>query len=250
MNETSPYLIKKAETQTPSPNQPMPLITPSTTSVNESWTVKEKIVYSLLTAVGIGGTVWLGVKFYKKAIANKEENKSFDDGAPATTAKQIKMAFENDGWWGTDVTALREALTSIATQSDWDKVVKSYSKLYSSNLLKDLSDELQSSEYNEMLQIINAKPLKAGQAPQANQFKAWAKRLKAAFDKEYGIFGGTDGDAIVATLNEMPTQKAFIYTGVEYKKMYGANLMDDMKSESEFGQYDEWFAIIIKKKKS
>lgn len=216
---------------------------------NETWTLKEKVVYGLLGLAGVGGTIWLGRKIILNALANKEENKSFEDGSAATIAKQIKMAFENDGWWGTNVTALREALVSVQSQDDWDKIVKSYQKLYNSNLLKDLSDELQSTEYNEMLQIINAKPKKRGQATQANQYRAWAKRLKAAFDKEYGFLPGTDEAAIIATLNEIPTQTAFIQTGVEYKKLYGANIIDDLKSESEFGEYDEWMKIIVQKRK-
>lgn len=251
MNEPIPYLPIKQEPEGKPSSAPVPVSysTANTTSENEKWTLKEKMLYGLLTAVGIGGTIWLGTKLIKKTIANKEENKSFDEGTPATTAKQIKMAFDNDGWWGTNVTALREALVSVSSQEDWDKIIKSYNKLFSSNLIKDMSDELQSTEYNEMLQIINAKPKKKGQAPLISPYKAWAKRLKSAFDKEYGFFGGTDGEAIVATLNEMPTQKVFIYTGVEYKKLYGTNLIDDLKSESEFGQYNEWIAIITKKKK-
>jgi hypothetical protein len=250
LNEPKPYLPTKQDTEIKPVFYPESHPIANTTSENEKWTTKEKLVYGLLSVVGIGGTIWLGTKLIKKTIANKEENKSFKDGTPATIAKQIKMAFDNDGWWGTNVVSLREALISVASQADWNATVKSYNKLYNSNLLKDMADELQSTEYNEMLQIINAKPKQKGQAPQISPYKAWAKRLKSAFDKAYGFFGGTDGEAIVATLNEMPTQKAFIYTGVEYKKLYGANLIDDLKSESEFGQYKEWIAIITKKKKS
>jgi hypothetical protein len=215
----------------------------------ESWTLKEKIIYSLLGLVGVGGTVWLGRKIILNARSNKEQNQSFEDGSSATIAKQIKMAFENDGWWGTDTNALRQALVSVQSQEDWDKVVKSYQKLYNNNLFKDLSDELQSTEYNEMLQIINSKPKKRGQAPAGNQYRAWAKRLKAAFDKEYGFLPGTDDAAITTTFNEIPTQAAFIQTAVEYKKLYGTNMLEDLKAESEFGQYDEWMAIIVKKRK-
>ncbi len=251
MNEPIPYLPNTQLTENAPNSAIVPVIYKSanTTSSNEKWTTKEKVVYGLLTAVGIGGAIWLGTKLIKNTIANKEENKSFEDGTPATTAKQIKMAFENDGWWGTNVTLLRASITSVASQDEWDSIIKSYHKLYNSNLLKDMSDELQSTEYNEMLQIINAKPKKKGQAPQTSPYKAWAKRLKSAFDKAYGIFGGTDGEAIVATLNEMRTQKDFIYTGVEYKKLYGTNLINDLKSESEFGQYNEWILIITKKTK-
>lgn len=251
MNEITTYQPQQAPAtnepqHTPAANNAVPTIQQNQ---HETWTLKEKIIYSLLGLVGVGGTVWLGRKLVLDARANKEQNQSFEDGSSATIAKQIKMAFENDGWWGTNTTALRDALVSVQSQEDWDKVVKSYQKLYNSNLFKDLSDELQSTEYNEMLQIINSKPKKRGQAPAGNQYRAWAKRLKAAFDKEYGFLPGTDDAAIVATFNEIPTQAAFIQTALEYKKLYGTNMLDDLNGESEWGQYDEWLAIIAKKRK-
>lgn len=251
MNEITTYQPQKAPASiepqhTPAANNS---VTTSQQNQHETWTLKEKIIYSLLGLVGVGGTVWLGRKLILDARANKEQNQSFEDGSSATIAKQIKMAFENDGWWGTNTTALRDALVSVQSQDDWDQVVKSYQKLYNSNLFKDLSDELQSTEYNEMLQIINSKPKKRGQAPTGNQYRAWAKRMKAAFDKEYGFLPGTDDAAITATFNEIPTQAAFIQTAVEYKKLYGTNMLEDLNAESEFGQYDEWMAIIVKKRK-
>lgn len=236
MNETNTY--------------PLQVASPTVVSQQkEGWSTKEKFIYGLLGLLGVGGTIWLGTKFIKKTLANKEENKSFEDGASPTTAKQIKMAFENDGWPGTNTKALREALVSVKSQDDWNNIVKSYQKLYNSNLLKDMSDELQSTEYNEMLQIINGKPKKKGQAPAQVQYMSWAKRLKAAFDKEYGFLPGTDEAAIVATFNEIPSQAAFIQVAVEYKKLYNKNILDDLKAESE-GQYYEWMAIITQKRKS
>lgn len=249
MNEITTYQ-PKISTQSNQAIVPVENSVSTTTETKETWTLKEKLVYGLLGLAGVGGTIWLGRKIILNARANKEENKSFEDGSSATTAKQIKMAFENDGWWGTNVPALREALTSVQSQDDWNKVVKSYQKLYNNNLLKELSDELQSTEYNEMLQIINAKPQKKGQAPSVNQYRAWAKRLKAAFDKVYGFLPGTDDAAITATFNEIPTQSAFIKVGVEYKRQFGTNVLDDLKAESEFGQYDEWLSIIVSKRKS
>ncbi len=82
-----------------------------------------------------------------------------------------------------------------------------------------------------------------------NAYDAWAKRLKAAFDKVYGFLPGTDADAIVAVFNEIPTQTAFIQTAVSYKKLYGTNMLEDMQSEAEFGQYADWMKIITQKKK-
>jgi len=159
------------------------------------------------------------------------------------------MAFENDGWPGTDTTSLRNTLREISSKEEFAKIVKSYQKLYNGNLIKDMSDELQSTEYNEMLQILAGKPDKKGQAPTSIAYEAWAKRMKAAFDKSYGFFGGTDGDAIIAVFNEIPTQSAFIQVAAAYKKENGTNMLEDLKSESEFGQYNDWMKIITAKAK-
>ena len=215
----------------------------------DTWTLKEKILFSLLGVVVVGGTIYIGRKIILNKIANKEENKSFEDDTSATSAKQIKMAFENDGWPGTDTEALRNTLREIPSKEEFNKIVKSYQKLYNGNLIKDMSDELQTTEYNEMLQILAAKPDKKGQAPSSVAYTAWAKRMKAAFDKEYGFFGGTDAEAIIAVFNEIPTQTAFVKVAMEYKRLYGTNMLDDMKSESEFGQYDDWMKIITAKRK-
>lgn len=230
--------------------QPVPVQAVQPTQQDkETWTLKEKILFSLLGVVVVGGTIYIGRKIILDKIANKEENKSFEDGTSATSAKQIKMAFENDGWPGTDTESLRSTLREIPSKEEFAKVVKSYQKLYNGNLIKDMSDELQSTEYNEMLQILAAKPDKKGQAPSPVAYTAWAKRMKAAFDKEYGFFGGTDAEAIIAVFNEIPTQTAFVKVAVEYKRLYGTNMLEDMKSESEFGQYDDWMKIITAKRK-
>lgn len=216
---------------------------------NDGMSLKEKVIWTLLGAAGLTGLVVLTRKVIIKKVEDKAHEKSFEDGTPQTIAKQIKMAFENDGWWGTNTAALRNALRLISSKDEFAKVQKSYQKLYNSNLLKDMSDELQSTEYNEMLQIIAGKPIKKGQAPTINAYDAWAKRLKAAFDKVYGFMPGTDGDAIIAVFNEIPTQTAFIQTAVSFKKLYGTNMLDDMKAEAEFGQYADWMKIITSKPK-
>lgn len=227
---------------------PYAVVASPTMEQQESWTLKEKLIYSLAGIVVVGGVIYFANKYIKGMIAGNEENKSFEDGSSATYAKQIKMAFENDGWPGTDTTSLRATLREVPSKEVFDKIVKSYDKLYNENLLKDLSTELQTTEYNEMLQIINGKPLKKGQALPADAYNAWAKRFKAAFDKGYAFVGGTDADAIVAILSEIPTHAAFIKVGVAYAKLYaGKNIMTEMKSEGEFGQYDEWMKIITKK---
>jgi len=221
------------------------------TTKSKDFSVRERIAY---TAAGLGillGSFWTIRHWVRKSKENKEQNQSLQDGTPATYAKEIKMAFENDGWFGTNVTELRRVLRNIPSRAVFDKVVTAYNNLYRSNLLKDMGNELQSSEYNEMVSIITAKPaqLKANSQP-LYDYKGWAKRLKAAFDKVYGFVPGTDEDAIRAVFAEIPTQQAFQEVAKEYAKEYdGANLTTDLKSELEFWEYSNYMKMILNKPK-
>ena len=220
-------------------------------TTKDDLTLKEKLLYSLIGIGIVGGGVFFGRKLVLKGVANREEKKSFDDGTPATLAKQIKMAFENDGWWGTDTEKLRTTLREIPSKQVFLQVQASYKKLYNSNMITDMSDELQTTEYNEMLQIIAQKPDKTGGKPASSTlvYDGWAKRLKAAFDKEYGFIPGTDEEAIKAVFNEMPTQKAFIMTGIVYNKLYASNIITDLKGELEMWEYNDYMKIILSKPK-
>jgi hypothetical protein len=212
-----------------------------------SASIKNEFIYGMLGLLAVGSAIYFGRKFIWKRIANKEENSSLEEGTAPTYAKQLKMSFENDGWPGTDTTALRNTLRQIKTKGEFKQVMESYSKLYNSNLLKDMSNELQSTEYNEMIQIVAGKPEKKGIVPTKTLYTAWAKRMKAAFDKSYGLFPGTDSDAIIAVFTEMPTQTALVQTAGVYKSLFGSNMLQDLKNEGEFGQYEQWMKIIIAK---
>ena len=220
-------------------------------TTNNDLSLKEKLLYSLIGIGIVGGGVFFGRKLVLKGVANREEKKSFDEGTPATLAKQIKMAFENDGWWGTDTEKMRTTLREIPSKQVFLQVQASYKKLYNSNMITDMSDELQATEYNEMLQIIAQKPDKTGGKPTNPilSYDGWAKRLKAAFDKEYGFLPGTDEEAIKAVFNEMPTQKAFIMTGIVYNKLYASNIITDLKGELEMWEYNDYMKIILSKPK-
>lgn len=214
-----------------------------------AWTLKEKIVLGCVSLAIISGGIWLGNRYFRKRQTDKEENQTLTEGSPATFAKQIKMAFDNDGWWGTNTTALRTALQQVPSRQDWQNILQSYSKLYNANLLQDMASELQSSEYNEMLQIISAKPLKKGGPSAQSKYSAWAKRLKAAFDKVYGFIPGTDEAAVLAVIAELPTQHAFVLIGVEYKRLFGASLVDAMKAEGQDDEFPRWMQRILQKPK-
>lgn len=213
-------------------------------------TAREKIQYGLIGIVLLGGAVIITRRLIKKTQANSEERKTYDDSNAATFAKRIRMAFENDGWWGTDKTALRMAIRDISSKEFFIQVMDSYNRLYNRTLMRDMQDELKSTEYNEILAIIAAKPDKPGSGQSVIgivNYTAWAKRLKAAFDITYGPFPGTDEEAIKAVFLEIPTQSAFQQVGVVYKNMYGNDLIKDLKSELEFWEYGPMMQIITNK---
>ena len=87
----------------------------------EGLSVKEKVAYSLLGAAGLTGVIFFGKKAIEKLIEKKAHSKSFEDGEPETIAKQIKMAFENDGYWGTDVETLRNILVQIKSKAEMNR---------------------------------------------------------------------------------------------------------------------------------
>ena len=225
---------------------------------HDEFTLEEKIKYGLLGVVVLGGSFFIGRSIIRKARANTEEKKTYEEGNSATYAKQIKMAFENDMWWGwgTDEEALRKVIRVIPSKEEFKKVINSYQKLYARSMMADMQDELTTSEYNEMLAIIATKP-ERGTAPlqlqlSPQQYLSWAKRLRAAFEvNTWGFLPyGTDEDAIKAVFMEMPNQSAFMETAKAYKSEYGDDLISDLQGELEFYEYGAMMDIIMKKPKA
>ncbi len=211
--------------------------------------IKEIVIYSAVGLILVGGTIYLGSKLVRTGIANTEERKSLDTTSSSTYAKQLKMAFDNDGWWGTDEEALRRILRSIPTKDFYKEVAGSYKKLYASPLTKDMQDELTSTEYEEMMMIVASKPEKKGDAPTLN-YLAWAKRIRSAVSVYYGIFPGTDEDAIKSVFLEIPTQDAYKKVQAAYVKEFGDTLLYDLEGDLSQDYIDEYLAIIKKKPQS
>ena len=231
MNAPAPYY----------PNYPVP---------DKGIGLKEGIGLTLLSALAIGVTIHYVKKFVNDKRTGRSDANSFEDGTAATTAKQIKMAFENDGWPGTDTTRLRRIITQVKSKDEMDKVAKEYHNQYPGLLFQDMQDELQSSEYDEMLAIKDGKPQKAGQkVADAILYKAWAKRLKAAFEKMYGPIPGTDTDNIHAVFSEIPSQQAFVNVGKQYQGDFHTPLVTDLKGKLK-GDYYKYMTIITKKPKN
>ncbi len=216
-------------------------------------TVREKIQYSLLGVLLLGGAVMLGRAIVKKATASNEQRKTYTEGNTATYAKQIKMAFDNDGWWGTDKDVLRQVIRVIPSKAEFRKVMTSYQKLYGRNLLADMQGELKTTEYNEILAIISTKPEHGEETVNevtAEKLQSWAKRVRAAFEISYGPFPGTDEPAIRAVFLEIPTQEAYRKMATVYQSMYGNSFTDDLRSELELWEYAPMMQLISGKPKN
>lgn len=213
-----------------------------------NFTLKEKIGYTLTSIVVLGGSFLIGRKMIRNKRSQTEEDKTYEEGSIPTYAQQVKMALHNDGWYGADTVQLRSVITTIPSQQTFQKVIKSYDKMYNSSMMQDMSKELDTTEYNEMLSIIHAKPEKlGGTVDMSVKYDDWAKRLKAAFDKTYGPFPGTDRAAIKTVFNEIPTQADYAQVGAAYNKLYGTNLDNDLSGELHFWELSD-FTDIIKSK--
>lgn len=201
---------------------------------------------SLVAAV----TLFFGVRFIKKKIANHAKGKSFGENKWATWADQLHNAIKNDGWFfGTDEQSIRKVLQAIPSRKHYEKVERYYKKQFNKVLADDLRGDLSTSEYDEMLAIIESKPLKARDAGIAIYDPiGWAKRLNAAFNyRTWGFLWGTDMDAIRTVLTEIPTQQAFLDTAEAYQDQYGIQLMKDVKGDLDLLEIAE-FAQLIKRK--
>ena len=227
----------------------------TSTHTEGEFTTKEKIQYTIIGVLVLGGSFFIGRSLIKNAKAINEEKKTYEEGSSATYAKQIKMAFDNDMWfgWGTDEAALRKTVRAIPSKEEFRNVINSYQSLYNSSMMRDMQEELTTSEYNEMLSIVASKPERfiAGATQQltAIHYVSWARRLKAAFDITYGPLPGTDEDAVKAVFTEIPTQTDFGKVAIAYQKEYSKNLITDLKNELEFWEYSPMMKIINAKPK-
>ena len=108
---------------------------------------QRKLINSIAIGLGVSALVatgiYFGSKFIRNKIANHTESESFGGNMHSTWAKQIKNAFVNNGWWGTDEVLLRNTLTAIPSKQDFKKVQIAYRKLFKGeNLVEKMTGEL------------------------------------------------------------------------------------------------------------
>jgi hypothetical protein len=121
--------------------------------------LKTVVIYSSLGVGTATGLFMLVRHFYKKSQANRSEKHSLEEGDPATYAKQLKMAFDNDNYmsWGTDEEAVTKVFEELPSRKMYERVQKEYFRMYNKSLNADLEEELSSDEYNNLIRLLNAK---------------------------------------------------------------------------------------------
>ena len=116
----------------------------------------------VVSAVGLGTIVsgWLlGRMLFRDAREHYYANRSLEDSDPATFARQLQMAFENDNWagWGTDEKQVFEVFNRMPSKAFYKKVQRAYRGLYNKDLTSELQKELSTSEYNKVITILSTK---------------------------------------------------------------------------------------------
>jgi hypothetical protein len=121
--------------------------------------LKTRVIYSSLGVGTATGLVLLVRHFYRKWQTNRTEKHSLEEGDPATYAKQLKMAFDNDlpFGMGTDEEAIVKVFEELPSKKAYERVQQAYFRLYTRSLNADLEDELSSDEYNNLIRLLNAK---------------------------------------------------------------------------------------------
>ncbi|HXU26795.1 MAG TPA: hypothetical protein VN698_06150 [Bacteroidia bacterium] len=205
--------------------------------------------YTLGSAI-IGSGLFFGIRTIVRHVrSNKEQTLSLNDDSTANYAKRLKMAFDNDGFWGTNVEQVRKVFSELPSKQAFTAVCKSYKNLYSANLIVDLTSELTSTEYYEMQNVLASKPDKTGEQKtfDDNEAATYAKRLNAAVNYKIGGFiPGTDEDAIRQALTEIPTKAAWEQVKTAYMKLYGVSVESDL--DGDLGVFDFSWRDMIKTK--
>lgn len=112
-----------------------------------------------LWGVGLAGIAILAANvFINRSRKNDAYKKSLDEGAPESFATRLRMAFENDGWWGTDNKEVFDVFNEIQTNSVYKMVQQKYDAKYGRNLNSDLESELSTNELNRVRAMLSLKP--------------------------------------------------------------------------------------------
>lgn len=100
--------------------------------------------------------IWGGIASIKKAAGSKKNIVLLTKNGSDYYAKQIKDAF---GMFNDNEEQVFNVFRAIRYKSQVASIVTSYSDLYKADLLTTLKSKLSTSEFNEVVNIIETKPL-------------------------------------------------------------------------------------------
>ena len=216
---------------------------------DEVMSIEKKLKY---TVVGIGvltGLFFLGRRLIRKEKKANADGKSFETGSPEAISSQIRLALENKNRIGINLTQLRQILIGIPSKSQMQAIRTAYFNQYQKLMNDDIKSKISLSEFDELLAIMDGKPEKSGSVPTSVQYKAWARRMDAAFRKTFSVFPDTDKEAITAVFVEVPSQQAFIEVGKSYNTQFKPkDFITELKSELG-SDYLKYMKIITTKRK-
>lgn len=242
MKNPPAIIAEGAVTPPPSPvvaPSHIPSMAPQPMAVREGGKLTQKqqeiVFYAIAGLSGLAAITIITLlvrRSIRKARQRHAFQKTLKQDEPEAYANRIQMAFENDGWWGTDVAALRKVFLEIPTQDFYAKVADAYPKLTKGKTLEmQLKSELTSQQLNELIAIVNAKPSKKGEPTVFNALSI-AKRLHAAMNEVwFGFWETTDDDALKMALNEIPSQAAWNEVADAYQKEYATPLAEDLDDD-------------------
>ena len=85
-------------------------------------TVIRIAVYTLGSAI-IGSGLFFGIRTIVRHIrSNKEQNLSLSDDSSANYAKRLKLEFDTDGFWGTNVEKVRKDFSELPRKAAFTAV--------------------------------------------------------------------------------------------------------------------------------
>ena len=126
----------------------------------------KKILIGALGLLGLGAVALLTRSYYLRGRKNQAEKDAATEGHPATYAKLLYMAFENDNsfGWGTDEDLVFRVIRVIPSMDMYEKVIREYRDLTKGRSLNaDLSSELSSGDYSRVVAMLSQKEKKSKQ---------------------------------------------------------------------------------------
>ncbi len=249
ITDRSVEVLEPVKVPTPFPAQHMPGTYKQNVSESGMSFQQKMILGSALGLTGLALIYFVHNKYW--AIReNKTRDDSLEEGTSEDYANRIKMAFDNDGWWGTDVPALRVVMLDIPNIRVWENIKKDFRKLSAgAHLLTEMEKELTKTEWLEMQAIFSTLPSgSSGESGRTFDAGSIAKRINAAVNNVwFGFWTDVDNDAIDKALVEVPTKRDWEDVKDAYQRKYTADL-EDVLDDALWEWYGEdWEAVIESK---